>query len=300
MSQLNSNFQLANAFPLVSPIATSRSQSKTIGNRIRLRDWRDLYLLIGECRNTGADGRVWRRHLTQRLRDFLDADIVSFMDCDLCTDAEQLGDQWLPTSKVTSGNWDGCTNATLDWLFSTISQSNTFLPNNQTGSRVRVASRNDLARLFNQSVRSDRGDETSIAAGDFVLSAHRHSQDQMQILVLLRTSDRPCFERRVMHLIRSLWIELCHFQPDELKALESSVFHKYPKRMLQVVACLLAGSTAKETAQILEVSVHTVQEHIKRLYKRTGTTNRAELAEHFRDDAPQLIDTPLDQFPNCR
>ncbi|HMO16390.1 MAG TPA: helix-turn-helix transcriptional regulator [Pirellulaceae bacterium] len=67
--------------------------------------------------------------------------------------------------------------------------------------------------------------------------------------------------------------------------------------MLQVLACLLAGHTAKETAELLDVSVHTVQEHIRRLYKRSGTRNRAELAECYRHVAPTLTSMTLDELP---
>jgi hypothetical protein len=68
--------------------------------------------------------------------------------------------------------------------------------------------------------------------------------------------------------------------------------------MLQVLSCLLAGNTAKEAAALLDISIHTVQEHTKRLYKRTDTSNRAELAEFFHKVAPLLIETPLNEYPD--
>ncbi len=36
-------------------------------NRLRLRDLRDAYRLIGECRDLGDDVRVWREHMLRGL-----------------------------------------------------------------------------------------------------------------------------------------------------------------------------------------------------------------------------------------
>ena len=49
-------------------------------NTIGLRDARELYLLIGECRSLGRDGISWRRHLVERLPAIFDADMVFFLD----------------------------------------------------------------------------------------------------------------------------------------------------------------------------------------------------------------------------
>ena len=133
---------------------------------------------------------------------------------------------------------------------------------------------------------------------EFVYSVNQGPKDLVQMLAVQRILGRPPFPRKIIHMMRALWVELRRYQPHELHPVGGSAFMNLPKRMLQVLACLLAGHTAKETASQLAISVHTVQEHIKRLYKRSGATNRAELADIYREIAPTLLTMPLEEIPD--
>ena len=44
--------------------------------RLRLRDVRNVFRLIGEVREMGADPKVWRPHMVKRLRRLFGAEIV--------------------------------------------------------------------------------------------------------------------------------------------------------------------------------------------------------------------------------
>lgn len=298
MSQLNSDPQFIDTVPLFANMNRSSVGDEESSDRIRLRDWREMYLLVGECRSLGVDGLVWRRHLAKRLQSLLHADSVVLIDYQAKSNARQQRNRLEPISNVESGSIDGISNSTLHALLDATNPTGKPSQHAQDCDDVRIASRQDLLRIKTQGNCQPAQNHESIAElGDFVVSVHQGPGDLVQLLAVLREAGQPHFERRIGHLIRSLWIELRHFQPNELRTVDSSVFLNYPKRMLQVLSCLLAGSTAKETAELLSISVHTVQVHIKRLYKRTSTSNRAELAEFFRDVAPQLISTPLDEFP---
>lgn len=298
MSQLNSDPQFIDTVPLFANMNRSSVGDEESNDRIRLREWREMYLLVGECRTLGVDGLVWRRHLTKRLQSLLRADLVVLIDYQAKGNARQRQSGLEPISNVESGSIDGISNSTLHTLLDAICPAGKPSQHTKDCDDVRIASRQDLLRIKPQGNCQPAHSHESIAElGDFVVSVHQGPADLVQLLAVLREAGQPHFERRIGHLIRSLWIELRHFQPNELRTVDSSVFLNYPKRMLQVLSCLLAGSTAKETAELLSISVHTVQVHIKRLYKRTSTSNRAELAEFFRDVAPQLIGTPLDEFP---
>ena len=48
-------------------------------------------------------------------------------------------------------------------------------------------------------------------------------------------------------------------------------------RERQVIQSLLEGATAREVAQELELSLHTVRTHIRNIYGKTGVTSRLEL-----------------------
>ncbi len=51
-------------------------------SRLRLRDMRDLSMLVGECRALGGDGIRWRQLLVTRIRKLLDAD-MAYLDADM-------------------------------------------------------------------------------------------------------------------------------------------------------------------------------------------------------------------------
>lgn len=50
-----------------------------------------------------------------------------------------------------------------------------------------------------------------------------------------------------------------------------------PPRLLQVLTMLCSGLSEKQVAARMELSVHTVHEHVRRLYRRFNVTSRGEL-----------------------
>jgi DNA-binding CsgD family transcriptional regulator len=126
------------------------------------------------------------------------------------------------------------------------------------------------------------------------------SDRSLQTLFVQRYQGREPFPRRFVHIFKAILVEIHARQPNELQAVYDSAMMTMPRRMLQVLACLLAGYTVKETAELLGVSPHTVQEHVKRLYKRSGTKNRAELADCHRHVAPLLLGLSIDELPDYR
>jgi two-component system, LuxR family, response regulator FixJ len=52
-------------------------------------------------------------------------------------------------------------------------------------------------------------------------------------------------------------------------------------RQRQVLSCLLAGDSLKKVSQKLEISVHTVGDYVKQIYKHFAVSSRAELAALF-------------------
>lgn len=256
-----------------------------------------MYLLVGECRNRGSDGLIWRRHLINQLCTLLELDLVAFVDAKV-PEAPLSSASWLtPTSTMMSDCLGEAPNLVQSALLEAVLQLSKLREFVQCGSGIHVATKRELLAKDEPTSHQATNARSPLAGvGDCIVSLSSGTDENLQLLILFRSHGEPPFSHRVTHLIRSLWLELCHFQPQELTSVEASVFRNYPKRMLQVLACILDGNTAKETAELLSISFHTVQEHIKRLYKRTGTSNRAELAEFFREVAPQLIATPLDQF----
>ncbi len=52
----------------------------------------------------------------------------------------------------------------------------------------------------------------------------------------------------------------------------------------RVAALVAAGSTNREVADALFVSIHTVEAHLKRIYRKLGVRSRTELASKFKSD----------------
>ncbi|MBX3191741.1 MAG: helix-turn-helix transcriptional regulator [Labilithrix sp.] len=86
---------------------------------------------------------------------------------------------------------------------------------------------------------------------------------------LLRTSlddvPLPFTERRVLS-------ELASGRTSRI-----AVAEPFPPREREVLEWLLTGASQKEIAQQLGLSVHTVRQYVKNLYKRLGVSSRAEL-----------------------
>jgi DNA-binding CsgD family transcriptional regulator len=52
----------------------------------------------------------------------------------------------------------------------------------------------------------------------------------------------------------------------------------------KVAELVAAGSTNREAADALFVSIHTVEANLKRIYRKLGVRSRTELASMFRSD----------------
>lgn len=63
------------------------------------------------------------------------------------------------------------------------------------------------------------------------------------------------------------------------------------RREEEVLRLLVAGSSVAEVAERLGISPHTVRDHVKRLYRKTGSSSRNELLRHL---ASSTVAPPVD------
>jgi len=265
--------------------------------RLRLRDSRDIYMLLGECLALGRDGIGWRRHLVVQLRKLFNADVAFFSDNVIVRNPESPEGRLRPVSIID--DWECNDKRHVLWKFVQESRFKRSPAVSMIGSgaAINVASRADLVS-DDQWYESDFYRENMLPTqlDDFVNSVYLGPDGVIQMLALHRAHGKPPFPRVVVQMLRVIWNELSVWQPDQLSGVTDSVFMNLPKRMLQVLSCLLAGYTVKKTAALLEISVHTAQEHVKRLYKKSGVTSRAGLCAHYRDISATLIAIPLEKF----
>lgn len=270
--------------------------------RIRRQDARELYLLVSACRAIGGDGLAWRQLLINRLPFFLDADMAFFAD-HVVVGKPGAPSGWLRPISIVD-HWPSEAHRDFFWeqFVRDGRHENTPMAAMIDGHEgYRVAARRDVIsddNAYRNSHFYRRYLEPS-GLDDFVHSVNKTPDGHIQMLTVQRKAGRPPFPRRTVHWIRALWVELRKLQPQELRPADDSAF-MLPKRMLQVLACILSGFSVRQTAEALEISTHTVQEHIKRLYKRTGAKNRAELTSCYRDVAPILHATTVSRYPDYR
>lgn len=255
--------------------------------RLRLKEVREVYSIVGECLAFGNDGVLWRRLLVQRLLATFGATIGSFADSTHTAETTAEATPVLPDSIIDEG-WTNATERQHCWNDIRRHLAGNLLPNPPVPTTgLHIA----------------RQSETATPTGPvraFMVAWQRVAPRHVQVLFLQRRTGEEAYSARHARLLRLLMVELRRHQPERLRSCRESALAELPKRQLQVLACLLIGHTAKETAEQLQVSVHTVQEHIRRLYERSGSTNRAELADYYRQIAPSLLAMPLEQMPDYR
>jgi DNA-binding CsgD family transcriptional regulator len=64
-------------------------------------------------------------------------------------------------------------------------------------------------------------------------------------------------------------------------------------RQYEIAEYAAAGATASEIARLLEISVHTVRQHLKEAYRRLQVGNRIELGRALEAGARQRPAMPL-------
>jgi DNA-binding CsgD family transcriptional regulator len=68
-------------------------------------------------------------------------------------------------------------------------------------------------------------------------------------------------------------------QPCVVATAFPDIFGRLSPRQQEIAHLATDGATSVEIAQILNISVHTVRQHIKEVYRRLEVGNRAELAQ---------------------
>jgi DNA-binding NarL/FixJ family response regulator len=76
---------------------------------------------------------------------------------------------------------------------------------------------------------------------------------------------------------------VAHFHPNELKArspLAPAMVHLSPREE-EIVQCLVKGYRYKEVADALSCSIHTVREHLRRIYEKLQVTSSREAVAQY-------------------
>lgn len=246
---------------------------------LRMRDVRDAYRLIGECRDLGSDAGLWHPHMMAGLARLLDATQVNGGECwwrrphhaprivsafAVSEDADvqnaffaydrergQLGDPFLhalarlPGRHVVRRRWQAVSDAT--WF------------------------RSDSYRRFREPARITHEImsllEISAAGG-------------MSAISLNRTRGRRDFTARERAVLRFFHAEIGRLIGGPLASDTEPAPDTLPPRLRQTLACLLEGDGEKQVAARLGISATTVHQYVTALYRRFGVSSRAQLLAH--------------------
>lgn len=263
-----------------------------------LRDFREVYLAIGECLHMGNDPYAWRIHFATRMCEILEADVGLFMDSVIV--AEPTTPHWMRVFSFLDVGWKDEAKRAAWWEI--IRKANP-----DVNPTVEILKRNPRPKVAayeralqvndNQWYASEFYRESCepIDMDDALYGYVNNHLDWHQLIWLQRAKGRPKFTARHRHIMYAACLEIRRYQPSKLADLDVASIGEIPLRMRQVLGGFLQGLSEKQVAAQMGISVNTVHTHAKRLYERAGVNSRAELLNHYRYAAPILAMLPTEE-----
>lgn len=253
--------------------ATSGGGAIGAGRKLRLSDVRDVFRIIGEVRELGADPAKWRTHMVRRLLERFGAELVVSSE----VHARRAGARL----KVVDIGW-GCGADGNVWEIHTEREDESLDAWRLAAGKAPPAA----------ATTAGAGDEavplrplTPVYGGkSFVLSQvrlpHIHAVDQLGIH---RAYGAPPFTPTEHKLVRMFHVELGRlWRRDILERAQDPTTELAP-RLLQTLEALISGLAEKEVAQRLELSRHTVHNYVKALHARFEVSSRSELIKKVNE-----------------
>jgi hypothetical protein len=260
-------------------------------DKLRLRDLRAAYRLIGECRELGRDPMAWRRHMLDGLRQLTGAQIALYLQIDrLGTDDETIAEP------LDAGFLDDADRAL--WLHYQQENAHRDDPFHQryyrdfTGAlrTRRLESVVDAAewrrsRHYNEYIRACRLEDRITSSVDL-----SPATAAAQVIVLHRSAADGYYSRRDARLVHVFHHELTGLLGRQLVLPGETMPRRLPMQLQHVLVCLLQGDAEKQVADRLGLSRHTVNRHVQRLHHHFAVHSRGELMHCCRDMLPSLLE----------
>ena len=253
--------------------------------KLKLRDVRDVFRLVGEVRELGAEPDSWRPHLVNRLRDLLRAEIVTSSEIHFRKTRN-------PTVlRVLDVGWGTDSTGTL-WKIDTEQE------NERPETYLLTLTKEPAADT--QGVTRDmplKPAQPMYGGSQFILSQvplpHIWAVDQLGIH---KDSSQPPFTPAQHRLIRLFHLELGRLWKLDTVRRAKDPRIALPPRLQQTLEALATGNSEKQIAAKLKLSQHTIHNYVKALHQRFNVSSRGELLAQANkqksDFTPRLTNPP--------
>lgn len=242
---------------------------------------RGVFELIGECRELGDDASLWANHLCRGMAQLLDADVTAAGQIGGVTrgSIENLG--------AVDGGWERGFNRD-GWLnaLRTFGENPFYHPCMVQGYQMAAAGATCVRQLAIYDPdgdwrRTEDYERTTQLMGceDELFSFFRIATgiDDIQGLLLYRDARKPAFSEEERALFREIVDVVQPLIGGPLAGYREIRPTQLPPRVRQVLACLLEGDGDKQIASRLKLSVYTVRQYAKQIYRHFHVDGRNEL-----------------------
>jgi DNA-binding CsgD family transcriptional regulator len=252
----------------------------TQSRRLRLRDVREVFRLVGECRDLGVDARAWRSHLVVRTNELLHARVGFTGEMGPPVGAE------LAFTQLVDHGWES-ERGRSHWLAymwegryrhdPAMSRAYLVIERRQTMRRRQCVSDRDWYRsIFFSECLETNGIDDSITS-----TCGLPGRPSCSGLTLFRARRDRHFTARECQFVRLLHAELCREAGRSLATASDPSASDLSPRLHQTLRALLEGDGEKQLAARLGLSRDTIHEYVRRIYQHFGVSTRAELLAYF-------------------
>ena len=263
--------------------------------RLRLKELRALYLLVGECRELGADPIAWRMHMQQGLCELLDGQITVYTES-ACVAPPGTKDWLRRDIHLDYGFPTDSDRAAMMRLY----ENDSPMIEGSAFTEEFAANPAPVHVVRRQTNVPDRDWYNGFFFNEYIQPAHQDDAlilrlrrgNEIHLLVIQREIGAPRFERRQVRLGKLFALEWANSFGTTLAPRDGFSLRDIPPRLREVLACLMQGDSEKQAALRLNISQHTLHDYVKQLHQRCGVQNRGQLLARCRPFWRELSQPP--------
>ena len=252
---------------------------KGTSSRLRLADLKQVYCLLGECCELGADPQIWRCHMLTQFNQILGSVGAVVVDAAVVVTAQ--GSTLRPHIAFSPGRYTASEielltrclrempiehNPLIDVLFN-LGHDRAAMAVHRSGS----VGRREWDRCGLKTGYFDQ------LGWDDCMSGIVRSSEGLRVFTLTRERKDANFSAREAAMLNLFLREMSTISAQRLAPMSDGSLLMLPARLRDVLIALAEGEGEKQIAQRLTISRNTVHEYVRRLFDRYGVSSRSEL-----------------------